>query len=487
MEDVYGTVVVVEDDPAQRTILDRWLTAEGHEVALFPDGESCLKGLSGTLPDVVCLDLRLPGIDGLETLDRIRAHHPKLPVIMLTAEESLEPVVASIRLGAFEYLQKPVERQKLLTTVRNAIVLAQMEVRLTQLQHEVEGWNYPDIVGRSERMKRLFRQMDRVAPTDVSVLIQGESGTGKELVGRALHDASARATGPYVALNCAAIPESLQESELFGHEKGAFTGATQRREGRFEQANGGTLFLDEIAELAPGMQAKLLRAIQEQRFFRVGGSKEVASDFRLLTATHRNLAQEVRAGRFREDLFFRLAVLEIEVPALRERGDDVALLASHFAHAMGVKTNGTPSRVTGQALDAIKAYGWPGNVRELQNAIQRAVVLAEDDQIGLDALPPKVRAAGRGDIAPDADAAADRSEVRGGPGEVVGGATITPPARHWPDLIPDQSLDAIEGKVIASMIQRHAGNLSEVARVLEISRSTLYRKMAAHGISRRES
>ncbi|MDH3271639.1 MAG: sigma-54 dependent transcriptional regulator [Gemmatimonadota bacterium] len=478
MEDARGTVVVVEDDAAQRTILGRWLTEAGHEVALFPDGESCLKGLSGTLPDVVCLDLRLPGIDGLETLDRIKAHYPKLPVIMLTAEESLEPVVASIRMGAFEYLQKPVERQKLVTTVRNAVALAQMEVRLTQLQHEVEGWSYENIVGRSERMRRLFRQMDRVAPTDVSVLIQGESGTGKELVGRALHESSGRAMGPYVALNCAAIPESLQESELFGHEKGAFTGATQRRAGRFEQADRGTLFLDEVAELSPGMQAKLLRAIQEQRFFRVGGSNEVSSDFRLITATHRDLAGEVRAGRFREDLYFRLAVLEIEVPALRDRGDDVVLLASTFAREMGLRTNGAPSRISANALDAIQAYRWPGNVRELQNAVQRAVVLAESEEIGLDSLPPKVRAAAREDAAPLADVTPT------GERDQLGPTPSTPPPRHWADLVPDQSLESIEGKVIASMVERHHGNLSEVARVLGISRSTLYRKMSSHGISR---
>ncbi len=474
MEDARGNIVVVEDDTAQRTILARWLASAGHEVTEYPDGESCLRGLAASIPDVVCLDLQLPGMNGLEVLDRIRAHNPRLPVIMLTVDDSTEPVVAAIRLGAFEYLRKPADRQKLLTTVRNAVVHSQMEVRLAQLQHEVEGWNYPDILGQSEAMRDLFRQMDRVAPTDVSVLIHGESGTGKELVARALHETSGRSDEAFVALNCAAIPESLQESELFGHERGAFTGASQRRPGRFEQADGGTLFLDEIAELTPSLQAKLLRAIQEQRFYRVGGTVEVSSDFRLVAATHRNLAEEVRAGRFREDLFFRLAVLELAVPPLRDRGPDVVLLAETFASDMGLEMRGSPAELSDVAKAALVSYEWPGNVRELQNAMQRAVVLASGGVIGLDALPDAVRAH-------------SPPERTGEPGGAFAAPQTDPGGGSWTRTMPDLSLEQVEKEVIRTLVERHSGNLSAVARILDVSRTTLYRKMGAHGIARPSS
>jgi DNA-binding NtrC family response regulator len=474
LEELRGTVIVVEDDSAQSLILSRWLEDAGHEVVTFEDGESCLRGLAATLPDAVCLDLRLPGMDGLETLDRIRAHHPRLPVVMLTVDDALEPVVAAIRLGAFEYLRKPLDRRKLLTTIRNAVGQYRMTVRLAQLEHEVGGWDYPSIQGRSEPMRALFRQMDLVAPTDVTVLIQGESGTGKELVANALHDSSGRKDGPFIAVNCAAIAESLQESELFGHERGAFTGATKQRPGRFEQANRGTIFLDEIAELTPALQAQLLRVLQEQRFFRVGGTAEVRSDFRLIAATHRDLPAEVVAGRFREDLYFRLAVLELSIPPLRERGDDIRILAETFARNLGLDTNNRPASVTPAAMATLMAYFWPGNVRELRNAIQRAVVLAEDARIGPDALPEQVRRASASPPSPGSRG----GETAGG--SVPAGVTLD----SWADALPDLTLEEVERHVIRSTLARHEGNLSAVARALDISRTTLYRKMAAYGIGR---
>jgi DNA-binding NtrC family response regulator len=483
VEGEHGTVFVVDDDGAQRRIVARWLSDAGHDVVEFADGETSLLGLAGTIPDAVCLDLRLPGIDGLETLDRIRAHNPRVPVIMLTVDDAVEPVVAAVRLGAFEYLRKPLDRQKLLTTVRNAVASSQMSVRLAQLEHEVEGWSYPNIVGRSEPMRALFRQMDRVAPTDVTVLIRGESGTGKELVARALHDSSGRRSGPFVAINCAAIPESLQESELFGHERGAFTGATQRRPGRFEQADQGTLFLDEIAELSPGLQAKLLRAIQERRFFRVGGDKEVRSDFRLITATHRDLSEEVEQERFREDLFFRLAVLELVVPPLRDRGADIALLAKGLAQDLGVSTFGRAGEFSPAALRAITSYSWPGNVRELQNAVQRAVVLAPEGTIPVEALPEPVQSAGA--AWPDERRAGTAAPE--GPGASAAPGSVPDSAAPWAERIPDLSLEALEKGFVQSMLTRHHGNLSAVARTLGISRTTLYRKLDAYDIPRNEA
>ncbi|MEM7414072.1 MAG: sigma-54 dependent transcriptional regulator [Gemmatimonadota bacterium] len=462
MDNLRGTVVVVDDDPAQRAILARWLGAAGHDVLEFPDGESCLRGLSASIPDAVCLDLRLPGMNGLEVLARLKERSPRVPIIMLTVDDALEPVVAAVRLGAFEYLRKPVTRERLLTTVRNAVERSSLELRLAQLESSVEGWGHANILGQSAPMLDLFRQMDRAAPSDVSVLIHGESGTGKELVARALHDASGRARGPFVAVNCSAIPEGLQESELFGHERGAFTGAHQRRQGFFEQAHDGTLFLDEIAELSPGLQAKLLRALQEQRFRRVGGTKEIHSDFRLLAATHRDLGEEVRQGRFREDLYFRLAVLVLRVPPLRERGEDIGVLAARFAHDVG-REAGREVTLSEGALDQLLRHSWPGNVRELQNAIQRAVVLSSGTMIEARHLPEAVRT-----TLPEVAPPVSESRSSRAPSEE---------SEHWANAVPDQSLHDIEREVIEALTRRHDGNLSAVARVLGISRSTLYRKL----------
>jgi two-component system nitrogen regulation response regulator GlnG len=361
-----------------------------------------------------------------------------------------------------------------------------MSVRLAQLEHEVEGWDYPDILGRSEAMRELFRQMDRVAPTDVTVLVRGESGTGKELVARALHDESGRREGPFVAINCAAIPQSLQESELFGHERGAFTGATQRRAGRFEQAADGTLFLDEIAELTPELQAKLLRAIQEQRFFRVGGNVEVRSDFRLITATHRDLAHEVEEGRFRQDLYFRLAVLELHVPPLRDRGPDIGLLAHSFAHEYGLSTLGRPAEVSQSAMAALTAYAWPGNVRELQNAVQRAVVLAADGTIGLEALPPAVRQALSEQSEGSGLAPPGGTPTASGPSRAAAGMDQMDGPAAWARTIPDTSLEEVERELIRTQMIRHRGNVSAIAKILGVSRTTLYRKLDAFGIDRNE-
>ena len=282
-------VVLVDDDRNLCDLVERFLEKAGHRVVVFHDGESFLAALGAMMPDAICLDLSMPGIGGFETLELIKERQSQLPVIILTADHAVDSVVGAMQRGAYDYIVKPIDRTKLITTVGNAVEHYRMSMRLRQLEREVEGEGYQNIVGDSPQMKELYRQMDRVAASDITILIHGESGSGKELVAQAIYESSGRSSGPFVALNCAAIPETLQESEIFGHEKGAFTGAVSRHIGKFEQSDGGCLFMDEVAELSLTLQAKLLRAIQEKRFHRVGGSTQVRSDFRLIAATHRDL------------------------------------------------------------------------------------------------------------------------------------------------------------------------------------------------------
>jgi DNA-binding NtrC family response regulator len=354
-----------------------------------------------------------------------------------------------MRAGATEYLSKPVDRQQLMAALRKRAEPTAPASRDAVISPVA------DIVGNSAGMQMLFRQMQRVASRDVTVLIHGESGTGKELVARALHDASPRRRGPFVAINCAAIAQGLQESELFGHEKGAFTGAAQRHAGRFEQADGGTLFLDEIGEIAPSLQASLLRAIQERRFHRVGGSQEVRVDVRILAATHRDLMREVAGGRFREDLYYRLAVFELDVPPLRERGDDVLHIAERLLANLCQRHGLPTARVSAEAARMLIAHDWPGNVRELQNALERAVVLASGSVVTPEDLPPRLRRR------PPMHANGQNGHGFHGEGKTA---------------------EAMEKSMLIDALAQHAGNVSEVCRVLGIPRTTMYRKLKRHGI-----
>ena len=383
-------VVLVDDDRNLCDLVERFLEKAGHRVVVFHDGESFLAALGAMMPDAICLDLSMPGIGGFETLELIKERQSQLPVIILTADHAVDSVVGAMQRGAYDYIVKPIDRTKLITTVGNAVEHYRMSMRLRQLEREVEGEGYQNIVGDSPQMKELYRQMDRVAASDITILIHGESGSGKELVAQAIYESSGRSSGPFVALNCAAIPETLQESEIFGHEKGAFTGAVSRHIGKFEQSDGGCLFMDEVAELSLTLQAKLLRAIQEKRFHRVGGSTQVRSVFRLIAATHRDLLQEVKKGRFREDLYFRIAVFELEVPPLRARDDDVIILAERFLDRY--KPKGQPRRLLSrEVVDLLKAYNWPGNVRELENIVQRCLLIAKGNTIEPDDLPRRRR------------------------------------------------------------------------------------------------
>ncbi len=387
------TIFVVDHDPELRRQVGLWLGQAGYDVRELDSGEACIEALANTNPSAVLMDFKMPAEGGLSTLEVLKSRHRFLPVVVLTGEGDLE--APTVQQGAYDFMQKPVARNKLLTTVQNAVAQHRMAVRLAELEREIEGRGFPGLIGQCNAIKELNRQMERLAASDVSVYIHGESGTGKELVARAIHGYSGRREGPFVAINCAAIPESLQESELFGHERGSFTGASAKRVGRFEQASGGTLFLDEVAELSLSTQSKLLRVLQERKLQRVGGTQDIAVDFRLLAATHRDLLREVRAGRFREDLYFRIVVYELEVPPLRERASDIPLLVEHFMrlHAPQKESGEGAPPISAAAMELLMAYAWPGNIRELENAVQRAAVSCNGREIVPVDLPPTIRLA----------------------------------------------------------------------------------------------
>ena len=478
-DDRQSLVVLVDDDRNLCDLVERFLQKAGHRVRVFHDGESFLGALGAMLPDAICLDLSMPGIGGFETLELIKERHNRLPVIILTADHAVSSVVSAMQRGAYDYIVKPIDRTKLITTVGNAVEHYRMTVRLRQLEREVEGPGYANIVGQSPPMRELFRQMDRVAASDITILVHGESGTGKELVAQAIYEASGRKSGPFVALNCAAIPETLQESEIFGHEKGAFTGAVQRHIGKFEQADGGCLFMDEVAELSLTLQAKLLRAIQEKRFHRVGGSTQVRSDFRLIAATHRALLEEVRQGRFREDLYFRIAVFELEVPALRDRGDDVILLAETFLDLYKRKGQPRP-RLSEEVMALLKSYSWPGNVRELENIMQRCLLIAKGNVVLPEDLPPRLRSR----IAKQQPADIQtQSETREPEPESPSPSTAqktTLESAKTSRRLETLELKELERRAIEQALEEAKGNLSQVVRLLGIGRTTLYRKLKAH-------
>ncbi len=457
-----GVVVVVDDDREIRFFAKKVLEKAGFSVTTFGDGESCLAGLAQTVPEAILLDLGLPGMDGLEVLGHIKSLHRLLPVIILTADNTAKTAVTAMHKGAYDYLVKPPDQIKLTTTIQNAVDKYRMSVRLTQLEREVEGLGYPGIVGKSPKMKELFRQMDQIAASDCTVLVHGESGTGKELVVRAIHDNSGRKDKPFVALNCAAIPETLGESEFFGHEKGAFTGANYQRQGAVKEADGGTLFLDEIGELSLPLQGKLLRVIQERSFRRVGGSQDIHTDFRLIAATHRDLSEEVRQGKFREDLYFRIAVFEIEIPPLRQRQQDIPLLARKFVDEFAAATDKTNLEVSVDAMELLMQKSWPGNVRELQNAIQRAVVAAKDNVILPADLPMRLTTS-------QPDSGSTPSET-------------APNFVSSPGHESTATMEQIERQSIITALERNHGNISEVVRQLGIGRTTLYRKLKKYGL-----
>ena len=459
-------VALLQPDDVLGSRTARFLERGGYQVIRAAGVAEAHARLAEAIPDLLLVALQL-GEPALALIRDLKERDSRLPVFLLVRGADEDELASALAFGADDYLEEPVVELKLLAAARNALRLRTLAMRVSELERETGTGGYGGLVGRSAPMRHLFAQLDRVAPSEITVLIQGESGTGKELVARAIHEQSGR-RGPLVAVNCAAIPETLQESELFGHEKGAFTGAVGRSVGKFEQAHRGTLFLDEVAELSAATQAKLLRVLQERSFQRVGGTELVEVDIRLLAATHRDLAAEVKAGRFREDLYFRLAVLELAIPPLRAREGDVVLLAHQFlAEADG----GRAERSFGlDALEALVTYDWPGNVRELQNAVERAAVMAPGEWIMLADLPDRVRAS-----LPSVS-----GESTEGP--PVGKGEPRRPASGF--VLPSGlTLAALERLAIEEAFRRTGGNVSQMSRELGIGRTALYRKLKQYAAS----
>ena len=430
-------ILIVDDDVGQRSLLDSFLRSQNFATVLAASGEEALARLPAGNFALMISDVRMPGLSGLETLRRVRPQFPALPVLLVTAYADIRDAVEAMRDGALNYLAKPIDLDELLATVRQAIGLAQS----APVQFNAEKKLPADVIARSPLTLALFQDVALVAPAETRVLITGESGTGKEVVADVLHRWSARAAGPLVKVNCAAIPETLLESELFGHERGAFTGATATRIGRFEEAHGGTIFLDEIAEMTPALQAKLLRVTQDGSFQRIGANREIRADVRLLAATNRNLEDEVKAGRFREDLFYRLNVVELNLPPLRERREDILPLANFFIGQLARNR----TRLAEGTVVCLQNYAWPGNVRELRNAIERAVLLSQSELILPEHLPAKLR-----------------ESVK----------TAVPAA-----AIDAPQLDEIERQAILAALAQHKFNRTETAKALGISRRALIYKL----------
>ncbi len=389
-----ATLLIADDDPGLRESLERTLTREGYRVILASDGNAALERLQAGGVDLVLTDLKMPGLSGIELLRAVKAIASEVDVILLTAFGTVEEAVKAMKEGAYDFLTKPFQRAQLLRLIRQALERRDLIQQNRALQQRLDDLlQQGAVIGSSPAFRRMMTLLEQVAGSSATVLVQGESGTGKELVARTIHARSARSRGPFVAVNCAALPETLLESELFGYEKGAFTGAAGRKEGRFELADGGTLFLDEVSDLSAVTQPKILRVLQEGEFARLGGTKTLRVDVRIVAATNQGLAQMVREKRFREDLYYRLNVITMTVPPLRERSEDIRVLAQHFLRVYAAKNNRRLEGFTDDAIRRLEAYAWPGNVRELENVIERGVVLTQGALMDMTDLPPEIAGA----------------------------------------------------------------------------------------------
>lgn len=450
------SILVVDDDKNTRDGLERALRST-YAVFVAESGERALEILSENPVQILLSDVRMPGMDGLTLMKRAMAQDPALVCILLTAYGNVEVAVEAMKEGAYDFLMKPVNLDHLDLLLKRAVRSSEMESENVNLHEQLDSkYGMESIVGNSSVMHQLFNTIRQVAPTQATVLIQGESGTGKELVAHAIHRLSTRSKAPFVAVHCAALSSTLLESELFGHEKGAFTGAAAQRRGRFEMADGGTLFLDEISEVDASVQVKLLRVLEERKFERVGGSETVDVDIRLIVATNRKLKELVDTKKFREDLFFRLDVVNINLPLLRDRLEDVPLLCGHFLREFGEKNNKTIEGITSDAMNILSAYGWPGNVRELRNTVEKMVVLAHSNKLTARDIPANIREA-----------------VRTLPGAV-------PRALSSASIAADSLADA-EQKMILQALRKHDDNITRAAKALGISRRTMHRKLKLYG------
>ncbi|RZJ43280.1 MAG: sigma-54-dependent Fis family transcriptional regulator [Brevundimonas sp.] len=472
------TVLVVDDDPTQRRLLQAALERDGHQVAQAENGGDAIdRMVKGDGADVILLDMVMPGLSGMETLAEMRSAGVTKPVIVLTANAGVDTVVKAMQAGANDFFVKPVSPERLIVGVRNALQMTQLTAEVGRLTKRVQGrFSFDDLVGSGPAMRMVKSLGARAARSSIPVLITGESGVGKEVIARALHGASDRAGKPFVAVNCGALPANLVESILFGHEKGAFTGAIDKTLGKFREADGGTLFLDEIGELPLDMQVKLLRALQESEIDPVGGKRPVRVDVRVLSATNRELSKQVEAGLFREDLFYRLNVFPIEAPALRDRREDIPALIDHFIGRFNAEEGKRVAGCSSETLALLTAHDWPGNVRQLENAVYRAIVLADAPF-----LQPYDFPAISGVFAPEPEVAASA------PAAPCVATVDLPPAPEAPIRILDdrghlRTLEEIERDLIQHAIEVYAGHMSEIARRLGIGRSTLYRKVREQGL-----
>ena len=494
-------ILIVDDDPVQRRLLENMVRRFGYEPLVAEGGDAAVALLTvadGAPIHAVVLDLVMPDLDGLGVLAKIREAEIPVPVIVQTVHGGIDNVVTAVRAGATDFVVKPVGVERLHVSLRNALATSALESELARIKRSRTGTlGFNDIITKSPRMQSVLRVAEKAASSAIPVLIEGQSGVGKELIARAIHGSGDRRAKPFVAVNCGAIPDNLVESLLFGHEKGAFTGATERHMGKFVEASGGTLFLDEVGELPAAAQVKLLRAIQEGEIEPVGARKPVKVDVRLISATNRDLIADVKSGRFREDLFYRLHVFPISVPALRERLQDIPELARHFLVRFAAEEGKRVSGLSAEAMSLLCAYQWPGNVRQLENAVFRAVVLAEGDIIGCGEFPQIASqvsgCVATDDIAPMAISETVPHGLHPIKGDLfdLGSATISPPAATTPmsalDLLDDNGevrpLEHIEADAIRIAIAHYRGQMSEVARRLRIGRSTLYRKLDSLGLS----
>ena len=451
------TVLVVDDDHAHRTMLKTLISGWGYAVSEADDGSAAIEKVKETSFDLVLMDVRMVRVSGLEALETIKSYNPAIPVLIMTAYSSVETAVAALKQGAHDYLTKPLDFDKLRLTLERAMEHTRLREENRLLRESLgQQFDSQNIIGKSPKMIKLLEMVAQVAPSEATVLISGESGTGKELIAGAIHFNSLRKSGPFVKINCAAITETLLESELFGHEKGAFTGADRRKEGRFSQAHGGTLFLDEVSEMSLMMQVKLLRALQEREFNRVGGDATIQVDVRVIAATNKNLLEQINEGAFREDLYYRLNVVELQVPPLLERKEDIPLLAGHFLEMFTDKNRKEIKGFTPKAMDNLIHHDWPGNVRELMNAVERGVVLARSNYLGVEDFPFMKDAL----LPDDPDAAS--------------------PAEHF--MRGDIPLEDVERTAILNTLEAAGGNKSETARRLGITRKTLHKKLKTYGV-----
>ncbi|AFL74712.1 nitrogen regulation protein NR(I) [Thiocystis violascens] len=452
-------VWVIDDDRSIRWVLDRALRKAEMHVTCFSNGVGIIEALQREQPDVILTDIRMPGIDGLDLLRQVTARYPGLPVIIMTAHSDLDSAVSAFHSGAFEYLPKPFDLDEAVSQISRACRRGRDE-----RTEEVAEAKAPDIIGEAPAMQEVFRAIGRLARSNITVLINGESGTGKELVARALHRHSPRSDRPFIALNMAAIPRDLLESELFGHERGSFTGAQARREGRFEQADGGTLFLDEIGDMPAEMQTRLLRVLADGEFYRVGGMAPIRVDVRIIAATHQNLEELVRQGRFREDLFHRLNVIRIHLPALRDRREDIPLLMRHFLAQAALELSCEPKSLLQGAIDHLKRLDWPGNVRQLENAARWLTVMASSKHIQAEDLPPELNATF---VEPSNDDS----------WELVLRRWSRQKLNQGQEALLDKALPAFERIMIQSALEHTGGRRQEAARLLGWGRNTLTRKI----------